>query len=226
MINEKTQIQETVWIIGAGRFGMIALERLSRIKTSARFVVVDPDERRFFPVEHSRCTFENIDGVRFILQHLGAEDPPDWIIPAVPVHLAGEWCLEKLAHRARRIPLPMELNRLLWNPVQGVGGDIYVTHADFLCPDDCPEPAGICTATGAPRKPDMFRLLAKICFKDFEPLVIRSRQLCPGVGGYRPDQLFALLSTLEATGGRFMVSTACRCHGVVTGIEVDSEIPS
>ncbi|AOY58618.1 MULTISPECIES: hypothetical protein [Desulfococcus] len=224
MTNENTRIRETVWIIGAGRFGMIALERLSRIKASARFVVVDPDEHRFFPVEHPRCAFENMDGVRFILQHLGAGDPPDWIIPAVPVHLASEWCLGRLAHRARRIPLPVELNSLLRNPVRGAGGDIYVTHADFLCPDDCPEPAGICTVTGAPREPDMFRLLAEIRFEDFDPLVIRSRQLCPGVGGYRPDALFALLSRLEAAEGRFLVSTACRCHGVITGIAVDPPI--
>ncbi|WP_373500905.1 potassium transporter [Desulfococcus sp.] len=220
MKKEKTPSRETVWIIGAGRFGMIALERLSQIKKDARFVVVDPDERRFFPVENPRCAFENTDGVAFLLRRLDPADPPDWIIPALPVHLAAEWCLGRLADRGRRIPVADDLDALLPNPVRGAGGDIYVTHADFLCPDDCPEPALTCTVTEKPRKPDMFGLLEKIRFQDFQSVVIQSCQLGPGVGGYRPDQLFELLSSMEKGDGRFLVSTACRCHGVVTGIGV------
>lgn len=218
MKNKTTHSRETLWIIGAGRFGMIALERLSRIKNDARFIVVDPDERRFFPVEHSRCAFENTDGVKFLVQRLDRNDPPDWIVPALPVHLAAEWCLGKLEQRGRRIPLAPELDAMLPNPVRGASGDIYVTHADFLCPDDCPEPAGTCTVTGNPRKPDMFGLLEKIDCEGFGSIVIRSRQLGPGVGGYRPEKLFDLLSRLEKGRGEFLVSTACRCHGVVTGI--------
>lgn len=221
MKKERNPSSETLWIIGAGRFGMIALERLSRIKKDARFVVVDPDERRFFPVEHPRCAFENTDGVDFLLRRLDPESPPDWIIPALPVHLAAEWCLGRLAPRSRRIPVDDGLDALLPNPVRGAGGDIYVTHADFLCPDDCPEPAHTCTVTEKPRKPDMFGLLEDVRYQDFRSLVIRSSQLGPGVGGYRPDQLFDLLTCLENGGGRFLVSTACRCHGVVTGIGVD-----
>jgi hypothetical protein len=220
MKNNHHRSQETVWIIGAGRFGMLALERLSRSKPEANFVVVDPDERRFFPLEHPRCTFENRDGVAFVVQHLDAENPPDWIIPALPVHLAAEWCLGRLPHRGRRVPVGEGLDTMLPNPVRGAGGDIYVTHADFLCPDDCPEPAQTCTVTGQPRKTDMFTLLEGVRFADFTSIVIRSRQLGPGVGGYRPRQLFDLLAHLQEGKGHFLVSTACRCHGVITGIRV------
>ena len=225
MKNETTRSRELIWIIGAGRFGMIALERLSRIKSDAHFVVVDPDERRFFPVENPRCVFENMDGVRFLIRRLAPKDPPDWIIPALPVHLAAEWCLRKLEARGRRIPVPVGLDDMLPNPVRGAGGDVYVTHADFLCPDDCPEPAQTCTVTGEPRKPDMFGLLAEIHLEDFASIVIRSCQLGPGVGGYRPDQLFKLLSRLEEGQGRFLISTACRCHGVITGLGVGQGVP-
>jgi hypothetical protein len=220
MTNDTARSRETIWIIGAGRFGMLALERLSRIKREAHFVVVDPDERRFFPVEHPRCTFENRDGVGFLVQRLAPNDLPDWIIPALPVHLAAEWCLGKLPHRGRRIPVAAGLDTMLPNPVRGSSGDIYVTHADFLCPDDCPEPARTCTVTGTPRKADMFGLLEKIDYADFHSIVVRSRQLGPGVGGYRPRQLFELLTRLEKGRGEFLVSTACRCHGVITGISV------
>ncbi len=110
---------------------------------------------------------------------------------------------------------------MLPRPVRGPVGDIYVTHADFLCPDDCPEPALTCTVTKEPRQPDMYGLLERIRFQNFEPVVVQSRQLGPGVGGYRPDALFTLLSRLEKeSGGTYLAATACRCHGVLTGIEV------
>jgi hypothetical protein len=39
-----------------------------------------------------------------------------------------------------------------------------------------------------------------------------------GIGGYRSEHLFALLDTVEHARGELLVSTACRCHGVITGL--------
>ncbi|MFW6011335.1 MAG: hypothetical protein ACOC8Q_02385, partial [Desulfosalsimonas sp.] len=58
----------------------------------------------------------------------------------------------------------------------------------------------------------------KIKIPGFEMLVLRSRQLAPGVGGYRPDQLFALHEKLTETSGNYLIATSCRCHGVVTAV--------
>ncbi|MFW5854418.1 MAG: potassium transporter, partial [Thermodesulfobacteriota bacterium] len=76
----------------------------------------------------------------------------------------------------------------------------------------------ICTATGEPRKPNLFDVLRNTPFPEFHSRVIRSRQLGPGVGGYRPRQLFDLLDQLDQIKGDVLVATACRCHGVLTGI--------
>ena len=46
---------------------------------------------------------------------------------------------------------------------------------------------------------------------------VRSIQLGPGLGGYQPGVLFDLLETLKRHRGPCAVTTACRCHGVVTG---------
>ena len=209
-----------VWIIGAGRFGALALDRLSVITPGTRFSVVDPDGTRLARMAAPNRELISEDGIAFLAEHLCPESAPDWIIPALPVHLAAEWCLEKLGpQRAQRIDLPSGCLIGLPNPMRGDGGDIYVSQATFICPDDCPEPAKICTATGEPRKPNLFDVLRDTPCPGFQSQVIRSRQLGPGVGGYRPRRLFDLLDQLDHTNGDILVSTACRCHGVITGIK-------
>lgn len=210
---------KSVWIIGAGRFGALALERLSVIMPDARFTVADPDDSRLERMAGAEKKIVPEEGIAFLAERLHPESAPDWIIPALPVHLAAEWCLARLGpEKARRIAIPPGCFDLIPNPMRGESGDAYVSHADFLCPDDCPEPARICTATGEPRKPNLFDILRNTRFPGFRSEVIRSRQLGPGVGGYRPRQLFDLLDQLERMQGDILVSTACRCHGVITGI--------
>jgi len=210
---------ETIWIVGIGQFGLHALRSLSGQNRDRHFVLVDPVEENLLKAEADRCTFEKTDGVDFLWQHLfDSENEPAWIIPALPIHLAAEWCLMRIGlDRISPVYLPPEIEPLLPNPMRGSDGNIYVSHADFKCPEDCPEPRDLCTVTREKKKPDMFKVLAEVSFQPFQPIVIRSRQLAPGVGGYRPDQLFTLLKQVEKTKGKLLLSTACRCHGVVSG---------
>ncbi|QTA86461.1 potassium transporter [Desulfonema magnum] len=209
-----------IWIIGTGHFGLHALRKLSNNHEKKHFVLVDPLRENLHQGRGPNRTLEQSDGADFLNQHLRSENAPDWIIPALPVHLAAEWCLLRLgANQLCRVSLPHEILPLLPNPIQGDSGDIYVSHATFRCPDDCAEPRNICTVTRAPRKQNMFELLENTDLPSFESLVIRSHQLGPGVGGYRPEQLFTLLNQVINAKGRVLVSTACRCHGVVTGLE-------
>ena len=77
--------------------------------------------------------------------------------------------------------------------------------------------------TGEKRKRNMFEVLGDIAVELFQPLVIRSHQLAPGIGGYRPAHLHAALDELKKATGPFLISTACRCHGVITGLEKVSQ---
>ncbi len=212
-----------IWIIGLGQFGRLAFRSLSKRPGESRFVLVDPDEENLQRVTGPDCTLEKADGVAYLAQHLhpdNSEGAPDWIIPAAPVHLAAEWCLSLLGPESiQRVDPPPEIEPLLSNPMRGAGGDLYVSHADFFCPEDCAEPRDICTVTREPRKRNMFELLGEMRFPPFQPLVIRSRQLGPGIGGCRPEQFFTLLSRVKQTEGSLLVSTACRCHGVITAME-------
>jgi hypothetical protein len=102
----------------------------------------------------------------------------------------------------------------------GKTGDLYTSLASFLCPEDCPEPAQFCTITKQRRAEPLYRTLEDLR-GPFESRVIRSQQLAPGVGGYRPAALLTLLENIKKrTGPRrtILISTSCRCHGVTSAL--------
>ena len=211
---------EEIWIIGVGQFGYMAFQRLSATGKERHFVLVDPLEENLLRCKGPTVAHEISDGVNFLEKYLKRGKRPDWIIPALPVHLAAEWFLLHLGpERLRRVPLPPDIEMIVPNPIRGSEGNIYVSHADFRCPDDCDEPEDICTITRKKRKQNMYELLGNIHIKPFKALNIRSRQLGPGIGGYRTEQLLALMERVKQAQGPILLSTACRCHGVITGLE-------
>ena len=126
---------EEIWIIGVGQFGYIAFQRLSQAVKDRHFVLVDPVEEHLLKCKGPTATLEVSDGVEFLESYLNKGHQPDWIIPALPVHLAAEWLLLHLGpERLRRIPLPSELDVLVPNPIRGPEGNLYVSHADFQMP--------------------------------------------------------------------------------------------
>ena len=208
-----------IWIIGIGQFGLYAVRYLSKKNKDIQFVIVDTVEANLVQAMGTNRSLELADGVAFIERNLHTDAGPDWIIPALPIHLAAEWCLvRQKPARFSRVPLPAEIKPLLPNPMEAYNGDIYVSHADFRCPCDCAEPRDICTVTQKPRKRNIFEVLSDVKMAAFQSLVIRSHQLGPGIGGYRPVMLFKLLEQVKQAESDLLVSTACRCHGVVTGM--------
>jgi len=211
---------ETVWVIGAGRFGLRAAKYLQKQHNGFQVVLVDQDQKKLDQARELGCIKEHADGIAYLNAHLKSEKLPAWIVPALPVHLAWQWCRRQLEPMLlTQIDIPGEIDGLLPNPMRGQQNDIYVSHADFICPENCSEPHDICTVTKQMRKQDMYKLLSKLRLNNFSSLVIQSLQLGPGVGGYSPGDLFSLLGEIEKKilKGPFLVSTACRCHGVITG---------
>jgi hypothetical protein len=210
---------EKIWIIGLGRFGLHAVRYLSKKNKHLQLVLVDSVEENLHQAQGPNRTLELDEGVAYLARNLKSSAGTDWIVPALPVHLAAEWCLTKLKNDGYcRSELQAEVKELLPNPMEGPTGDVYVSHADFKCPGDCVESRNICTVTQKTRKRNMFEVLADVKLPDCQSLVIRSHQLGPGIGGYRPQSLFDLLKRVKQAGRNFFISTACRCHGVVTGI--------
>lgn len=210
-----------VWIIGGGRFGRRAAEVLARSRPKGALLVVDHDKASLAEVRQMGVHTIEEDGAGFLARGLKPEDGPKWIVPCLPVHLAFEWLKLRLGPKSEPLPVPPRFAYKLPNPLPADQGGYYMSYADFLCPDDCPEPADICTYTGRPRQGTLFKDLAAMTWPGYSLLVLRSRQLAPGLGGYRRGELFDLEQKARRAGGPLLIATACRCHGVLHGLRVN-----
>lgn len=202
-----------IWVVGMGKVGARALKLLSRRAAGASITAVDRH-----PFEAPGGTAIEMDGVEFLLERLDAGTDA-WIVPAAPTHLAFEWLYRKLAAdgHVSKIPLPPDLGAGIPSFTEGENDRAYVSNATFICPPGCEEP-DICTHTGQPRPLVMHEHLASLNLGPV-PLVLRSHQLAPGVGGFLARDLWAAYGIAAARPGRYLVATACRCHGVVDAFE-------
>ncbi len=208
-------------IVGCGHFGQQAVLKLLRKAPHSRISVVDRNEKSLQKVIRLPVDTCLSDGTSFVRQLLSGSKPADYIVPAVPFHLAFEVILSQLKLLgARRSPVPSSHG--LPHPAMGKRGDLYTSLADFLCPEDCPEPSPFCKVTGKKRPRPLFKSLEE--WKGpFDSVVIRSWQLGPGVGGFKTDGWKELINRIKkrsGTGSLVLVSTACRCHGVTSALSI------
>lgn len=218
--------RQQYWVLGAGTFGRRAVARLLRPPTAAEVTVIDHAE-----AVHTLTGVRTVcaDAINWLLHNLNRDTEVELIIPAVPLHVAAEWLKHQLAPFFRLQPasVPDSISARLPNPMRGGRNRFYASHADFLCPPDCSEPAQFCSHTGGPRTADLYSSLEVLRFREFVPLIIRSHQLLPGVGGILPADLWVLLDTIhQQRPPAIMIATACRCHGVIDFFKITSKSPT
>ncbi|MBT8356533.1 MAG: potassium transporter [Desulfobacterales bacterium] len=216
---------KSIWILGAGRFGLKAAKNYSQKNENAELTIVEENRKICHQVEKLGFKTVCMDGIEYLLQNLKNMDHPDWIIPAIPVHVAYEWVRLKIkgSYILKTTRLPLEVKTRLPNVSEGKRGEIYMSIADFICPDHCPEPNDICTHTGKPRPFTLYKRLESIQDDHFRSVVVQSRQLFPGVGGYTPKALFQTLDIIKSSRISVLLSTACRCHGVMHAFKLKKE---
>ncbi len=208
-------------ILGAGKFGLLALKRLARQDGAATFLVVDRDAAALaaaWTLKIPGMQGVVADAVAFLAAHLREDSPWDWLIPMVPVHVAWAWLLAGPLKGWQATAVPAGLESSGPHSWKGSQGQLYLSRAAHLCPDDCPEPEDVCPVSGESRQVPLYEELAALKLPGVTMKVVPSRQLAPGVGGYPPRDLLALARDLAGASGRFLIATACRCHGVVSGL--------
>ena len=206
-------------IIGCGRFGSRGAKKLFQKDPNSKIIAVDRSRKALQKV--SRLPIQTVvcDGIFYLSQFLSEGRKVDYIIPALPLHLAFEFILSQLKSlRAKRRRIPPLSG--LPNPMLGKTGDLYTSFSNFLCSEDCPEPAQYCTVTKTKRPTPLYKILSDLK-GNFESRVIRSQQLGPGIGGFQPKTLLNLLKEIQkkrGSGQLILVSTASRCHGVTSAL--------
>lgn len=206
------------WILGAGRFGRLAIQRLLKDR-QAPAVIVDADIHRLREIpEHDALI--KVRGDVFVFLSNQRLNDDQWIIPAIPVHVAFGCILMELGKTggARRLPVPSEVDAFLPHPIRTPSGTVYASHATFHCPDDCLEPEDHCTITRRPRPQKLYQILQNLSIPLFRTVVVQSRQLAAGVGGYTVAQLKEALSAIRSVPGSYLVATSCSCHAVIDAL--------
>jgi len=208
-----------IWVLGLGKFGMLAWKRLGKRFPRASFVLVEEREEKIRGIQE-RETLKIVarDATGFLLD---VQVPRGvWIIPAVPVHVAFRWLLGRLgpSRAASSIPLPREIDPRVPNPLRRGEETIYTSFATFLCPDGCNEPDEICTYTKKARPGNLYEELSRLEIPGFRTHLLRSLQLAPGVGGYPGRSLEDLYEEVLKSPGNHLVATSCRCHGVMNAL--------
>ena len=209
-------------ILGAGKFGRLALQRLARQDAAATFLVVDRDPEALAALRDldlPGVTGVVAEAVAFLAANLREDSPWDWLIPMAPVHVAWAWLLAGPLRGWEATVVPEALAGLGPGCFRGPEGQVYLSRAAHLCPDDCPESDPVCPVSGEPREVALFAELAALKLPGWTIKVVPSRQLAPGVGGYPPRELMALARELAGMSGRVLIATACRCHGVAHGLQ-------
>lgn len=214
-----------ILILGAGKFGLKAAGAARHRWPGSDILVVDQDVQACQEVEKQQFRAVCEPGISYLARRMQEPHRPDWVVPCIPVHVAYEWIKQCLApgYRVETLPVPGAVARMLPNTMNGNGGALYMSNADFICPDNCPEPDDICTYTGKPRPAVIHRVLAAICYENYKSVVLISRQLGPGVGGYKSEDLLRALNQVLDAGVPILLSTACKCHGVMHCLQITPE---
>lgn len=216
---------ESILVIGYGNFGRQAVDQLIKISHEpANLTVIDSNAQEDV---QDGVKFIHSDGVQWLVENFDRQGEVRRIIPALPVHLAAQWIKSKLVAQGETVeelPIPEEAVQLLPNAYQLSDAEYAVSHADFICPSDCLEPEEICTHTGNPRPQPLYDLLDSLPAVDTLALTIRSHQMAPGVGGLYAEELWCLFDRVQRHIGRqLLLSTACKCHGLVSSFRFASQ---
>jgi len=201
-------------IAGYGKFGRLATERLLDHDPECSIVVVDRDGTRLNGTIPPHVTAFNEDAISFLLDP-GKIQSADIIVPMVPFHLIASLMASSISG-CKEIPYPRQLSMRVPNPFPLDRTNLFCSRADFICPDDCPEGA-LCTMTGLLREP-LYEELGRIEIPGFTTLVQRSFQILPGVGGYPVHDWQRMQRQVEP--GAYLVATSCKCHAVVTALQI------
>jgi len=212
-------------IVGGGKYGCEAVEYLRKKGRSFVLVDIDPNCLAVKRFELKSSTQIGTEGEYFIqggiatVLELVDTLKPDYIFPTAPIHIAAELAKVKF----KLVPWAEEINSILANLPSTVvlragRGNLVVSYnRDKNCLEKCEAPE-VCPSTRKRRPCTMDRLMR---FAYPEGFVLISHQMAPGMGAFKGSELREFFDWAEKRK-RFVVATACNCHGFFTAFQKGS----
>jgi hypothetical protein len=215
-------------IVGGGKYGCHAIEYLQQKGKS--FAVVDTDSNCLAVKRFGLKTSEHIGskGEHFIhgglpkVVELIDELKPEYVFPTAPVHIAAD--LAKI--KFDLAPWTEAINTILPKlpevvVLQAGRGKLVVSfNRDNDCLEKCAMPE-VCPSSQIKKPCTMTKLMR---FASPEAFILISHSMAPGMGAIKGSELSDFFNWAK-TRERFIVATACDCHGVFTAFQKASTKP-
>ena len=206
-------------IVGGGTYGLLAARFCIEEGRPARVIDPDPDCRvSGFLAEEPQPEIEIIFGEIPEACRCFAADRPARVFPTAPVHVAARM----IAHTCSLHECGSSIGRFVAKVPENIragqsGADAYFSfNPEGTCIPDCPSPE-CCPVTGDDRTVPLFSRLRELCP---DAVILESVQQAPGLGAIPGADLAAAIELCRSRAEVF-VGTACRCHGIVTGLVAD-----
>jgi len=227
-----------VVVIGGGCYGTFYLDQLCTARGRGlaawrRLILVDRNPacaaaQRTLPEGVELVTAEWGDFLGAFLRD-GDRAEGDRLVPSpLMPHLLLEWLVRRVRERTPQRRVTVGGGAPCGTPFESVGpdGTRYVSHADWLCPVHCIEPA-ICPAIRAPRTWDMSETCRAAAPIGATVAVFACHHAVFGVGMIDVSVMLAANAALARAGEAgtpldVLVGTVSRCHGAVTRVALDA----
>jgi len=209
-------------IIGGGKYGCYAIEYLQQKKKD--FLVVDTDPNCLAVKRFSLKTFGNVDskedgfiigGLPKVLELIG-ELKPEYVFPTAPVHIAADLVKIKFELVPWSEAIAAILPKLPEAVVLHAGNESLVVsfNKGHDCIEKCSMPE-VCPSSGIKKPCTMTKLMR---FASPEAFILVSYSMTPGIGALKGNELLELFNWAK-TKEKFVVATACDCHGVFSAFQ-------
>lgn len=226
-------------IAGGGHFGARAAKYAKESGARVAIVDLDPHCAAADYADRTLAAYENgaletggsavlfvQDAVGFLLDLLRLTTP-DYIVPAVPGHLAG-WAVERWlkskglcvspSGAVRRVASAMPQGTILYTDDES--GVIVMSYMPqgLICRVPCQQPGDRCPTTGRVKAGPMHRLLSEAAKRNADlSRVFVSRLVGPEAGCFTGEELAFLISDLGHLSPPYTlaVGTSCECHGIL-----------
>jgi|GEM_PF-682711 hypothetical protein len=204
-------------IVGGGKYGCQAVEYLRSIKQAFTLVDITDNCLAVNRYGFAHNNNEENSGEHFVKGGLGtvlmliSQLKPEYVFPTAPTHLAAELAEMKFSLEPWDEAINLILPRLPSSVVlkSGRGKLIVSYNRDRNCVEKCVAPE-TCPSTGIKRPCSMSLLMKFACP---EAYMLISHQVAPGMGALKGSELSEFFEWAEKKN-RFIVATACDCHGV------------
>lgn len=207
-------------IVGGGKYGCYAVEYLRQQKK--KFLVVDTDMNCLAVKRFKLKTSERLSSEGFVngglpkVLELIDELKPEYVFPTAPVHIAADL----LKIKFELVPWTEAIDAILPKLPEAVV--LHVENERLIasfnkghnCVEKCSMPE-VCPSSGI-RKPCTMTKLMR--FASPEAFILVSYSVTPGMGALKGSELSDLLKWAKAKE-KFVVATACDCHGVFSAFQ-------